>query len=62
MGKCTVCTRLDDVASTRFGVKVVYSYVRTRQYSSIVSRSQEKLGLRLLNALTSFGGHIAGKR
>ena len=31
VGKCMVCTRLDDVASTRFGVKVVYSYVRTRQ-------------------------------
>ena len=34
MGKCTVCTRLDDVASTRFGVKVAYSYVRTRQLSA----------------------------
>ena len=32
-------------------------------YSSIVSRSkEERLGLWLLNALTSFGGHIAGKR
>ena len=30
VGKCTVWTRLDDVASTRFAVKVVYSYVRTR--------------------------------
>ena len=57
MDKCTVCTRLDDVPSTRFGVKVVYSSVRTRQLSA-----EERLGLRLLNPLTSFGGHIAGKR
>ena len=59
MGKCMVCTRFDDVASTRFGVKVIYSYVRTRHLSAEARRSW---GLRLLNALTSFGGHIAGKR
>ena len=40
-------------------VKVLYSYVGTRQLSA--KQREERLGLRLLNALTSFGGQIAGK-
>ena len=60
MGKCTVCTRLDDVARTRFIRCEGGIFVRT--YSSMVSRSkEERLGLRLLNVLKSFGGHISGK-
>ena len=58
--KFTVCTRLDNAASTRCGVE---GGIFVRTYSSVVSRSkEERLGLRLLNILTSFGGDIAGKR
>ena len=38
-------------------------YIRTYVLVNVIRSKEERLlGLRLLNALTSFGGHIAGKR